>query len=158
LSKFSNCWPVNNFDISLTCSDVIDQVIKQLFHRCFGNSQTVNRQCQRQCGLRQQFKTSPPPWANSLIVPKSHMLYRYGPRIGLKHEVKSTNNHLTDPLPTRSLGAVVAVTTCSPSAHHWKVVVSADCAWWINFFCFTSQNSMLPRRLPNPHNARSEYR
>ena len=60
------------------------------------------------------------------------------------------------PFPTRNLGAVVAVNTCSPSADHWKLVVSGDNVWAINFFLVRSQNSMLPLRLPKPHKHKSE--
>jgi len=72
--------------VSLACSDIIDQVIKQFFYMGFGNSQTVVPQCRGLCFELlpsaycrwQQFKTlSPPPraWrANSLTVPKSHIM------------------------------------------------------------------------------------
>jgi len=90
-----NCWLVNSFDcfprtlwhhnckikkfdFYHTCKNYwlvsfswIAQVIKQLFH-IWEQSNTCPSVSVY--GLGQQFKTlSPPPWANSLTVPKSHM-------------------------------------------------------------------------------------
>lgn len=56
----------------------------------------------------------------------------------------------TNPLATRSLGAVVAVRMCCPSGHHSKLVVSGDWVCAVNFLVLISQNSKFPRRFPKP--------
>lgn len=68
-----------------------------------------------------------------------------------------TRNYQTEsyPLATLSLGEHVEVKMCSPSGHHSKLVVSGACVIEICFFCFTSQNSKFPLKLPNPARHRS---
>lgn len=59
------------------------------------------------------------------------------------------------PLPIRNLGAVVAVTKCSPSGDHWSSVVSGASVLAISFLLAISHNSMPPLRLPNPAKSNS---
>lgn len=59
------------------------------------------------------------------------------------------------PFPIRNLGAVVAVTKCSPSGDHWSSVVSGASVLAISFLLAISHNSMPPLRLPNPAKSNS---